>query len=152
MRLAESFERKQIATTIGISTIYGLLIAGILLMPVFFSMRASVSPRSPPRLVDALTSTLTATESPNDYGRFGGNVCYEQYDDQLKCVKDAGIRSQADLDIAESNRCGYALASVLLQLGGGVVCTTLAIYSIREVREEQLFAVPNGLKKDATPE
>ena len=86
---------KEIVTTSGIAVLYGLLFAGIFLMPIF-SMRASMFPH-------VLDCSWTHYVQVNGYGSgnvFGGTVCYEQYYDLMKCLKQVDENYRNDLDKA----------------------------------------------------
>ena len=114
---------KEMAATAGIGTIYGLLIVGIFLMPVFW-MRASVRPGVPP-------CSWTHYVQVNGYSGnvFGGVVCYEQYYDLMKCLKQVDTTYRADLVKANSRRSTCAMLCTLAGLGGGLGCFGLGMFT-----------------------
>lgn len=123
-RFAPTVNLKEVAATAGIGALYGLLIAGIFLMPVFW-MRASTRPVNPP------PCSWTHYVQVNGYSGnvFGGTVCYEQYYDLMKCLKQVDENYRNDLDKANSRRSTCAMLCTLAGLGGGLGCFGLGVFT-----------------------
>ena len=121
LRFAPTVKPKEIAATAGIGTICALLIAGIFLMPVFW-MRASQVYRVPP-------CSWTHYVQVNGYsgGVFGGTVCYEQYYDLMKCLRQVDANYRNDLDNADGRRSKCSMLCTLAGLGGGLGCFGLGV-------------------------
>ena len=118
-----SLNLKEIAATAGIGAIYGLLIAGIFLMPVFW-MRASQVYRVPP-------CSWTHYVQVNGYSGnvFGGVVCYKQYYDLMNCLKQVDENYRNALDKANSilRACNFNcnVAAII----GGLGCVAAVTFS-----------------------
>ncbi len=127
MRFAPgAMKLKEIITTAGIAAIYGLLIAGVFLMPIF-SIRTSMFPH-------VLDCSWTYHVQVNGYGSgnvFGGTVCYEQYYDLMKCLKQVDENYRNDLDKANSilRACNFNcnVAAVI----SGIGCVAAVTFSWR---------------------
>ena len=121
------FDPKSIVQIAGIGTLYGLLFAGLLLLPFprHLEMQAHVNPATP----ECSWTHMVVTPGYRTNG-IRGFVCYEQYYDLIKCLKDVDIDYRTALQNAESDRKTCSFKCTLGILGGGLGCFVFSIITI----------------------
>ena len=139
------FDSKSIVQIAGIGTLYGILFAGLLLMPLPRppEMQAATDTDFPCSFTQFLV-TPGYGSSLEPTGGFSGYICYEQYDDFIKCLRKVDNAYRVALQNAEDDRRGCNWKCALGTLGAGLGCVIFSIITIGTGGTPCAIAVAGG--------